>query len=118
MHGHVDGDLLAAADQDQVDVLDHAADRVTLDRLRQRQLVPTVDRQREQNVGARVGVQGALELAARQGDVPRVGAVAVEDGRDLAGPPGAPGAPLAELGARFGADADLGHDDDSSSGFG
>jgi hypothetical protein len=38
-------------------------------------------------------------------------------GRDPTGPPGAPGAPLAELGARFGADADLGHSADSSNEF-
>ena len=94
-------------------MLDDPADGVTLDRLRQRKLVATFDRQREQDVGTGVGVQRPLELPRRQGDVPRVRAVAVEHGGHLAGPPGAPGAPLAELGAPFGADADLGHDDDS-----
>ena len=111
--GHLDRDLLATAHEDQVDVLDHSADGITLDRLRQRELVAALDLQREQDVGTGVGVQSPLELATGQRDVAGVGAVAVQDGGHLAGPPGAPGATLAELCARFGADADLGHDDDS-----
>ena len=42
-------------------------------------------------------------------DVPRVGAVAVEHGGDLAGPAGPAGGALAELGAGLGGDLDLGH---------
>ena len=37
VHRDVDGDLLAALDDDQVDVLEGVLDRVTLDRLRQRE---------------------------------------------------------------------------------
>jgi len=41
----VDRDLLAAADGQQVDVAVGVLDRVTLDRLRDRQLVLAVDRE-------------------------------------------------------------------------
>jgi large subunit ribosomal protein L25 len=50
------------------------------------------------------------QLARGQRDVKYVGAVAVEDGGHLAGPAGTAGAALAELVARLGGDADLGHD--------
>jgi hypothetical protein len=45
----------------------------------------------------------------------RVGAVTIEDSGHLAGPAGAPGGTLTELGARLGGDAYLGHGENSSS---
>ena len=48
----VDGDLLALADDDEVDVLELALDRVDLDLLGQRQLGLAVDVELEQGVGA------------------------------------------------------------------
>ena len=104
----VDGDLLAAAHGQQVDVLEVALDRVALDRLRDGELLAALDVEGQQHVGAAVP-DGVGELAGRQGDVTRVGAVAVDDGRHLAGPAGAAGAALAELGARLGGQSDLGH---------
>ena len=50
----VDGDLLAAADGDEVDVLEDPADRVDLDLLGQRELRRAVDVELEQRVGAAV----------------------------------------------------------------
>ena len=47
----VDGDLLALADDDQVDVLDDRLDRVALDVLGQGQLLVAVDDDGEQGVG-------------------------------------------------------------------
>jgi hypothetical protein len=104
----VDRDPLAAAYQDQVEMLDDPADRVALDRLRECQLAAVCQLQLEEDVGT-VGAQRVLELARRQRNVPGVGAVAVEDGRDLARAPGTPSATLAELSARFGGNTDLGH---------
>jgi len=46
---------------------------------------------------------------AGQADVPRVAAVAVQDGGNAARAPHAAGRALAELGARLGGDAYLGH---------
>jgi hypothetical protein len=106
VHADLDGDLLAAADDHEVDVLEEALDRVPLDVLRQRQLVLAVDVQREQDVR---GLQGEHQLVAGQRDVPRVGAVAVQNcGHFLVTADAARGA-LAELGARLGGDTDLGH---------
>jgi hypothetical protein len=45
-----------------------------------------------------------------QADVARRSAVTVEDGRDLVAPTHPTRGALAELGTRFGVDADLGHD--------
>ena len=105
---HVDGDLLAAAHGQQVDVLVDALDRVALDRLRDGQLLAAFELEGEQHVGAAVA-DGVGELAGRQRHVARIGAVAVDDGGDLAGAAGAAGATLAELGARLGVQTDLGH---------
>ena len=105
---HVDGDLLAATHGEQVDVLEDALDRMALDRLRDRELIGAIDVEREQHVHAAV-LERLRELARRQRDVARVGSVAVDDGRDLAGAAGAAGAALAELGARLGGETDFGH---------
>ena len=103
----VDGDLLAAADQQQVDVLDVVAQRMADDGLRQRQLVAVGELQGQHRVGA--ALERVREVAGRQRQVPRVGAVAVQDGGDLAGAAGSPGTTLAELGADFGKQANLRH---------
>jgi hypothetical protein len=103
----VDGDLLAAADGDQVDVLERATNGVAHDDLRQSQLLALVGLQREQRVG--VVLEREHELVARQREVAGLVAVAVEHGGHLAGTAGAAGRTLAELGAGLGDDADLGH---------
>src|SRR5438105_6561389 len=107
MHRHVHGDLLALADGQQVDVLEVALDGMPLDGLRNGELL-TLDVEGEQDVRAAVP-DGVRELAGRQCDVPRVGAVPVDHGRHLAGAPGATCATLAEFGARLGVQSDLGH---------
>src|SRR6478609_6546647 len=105
----LDLDLLAAADDQQVDVLDDVLDRVALDVLGQGQDRLAVDLDLEQRV------RGALDrehgLVAREGDVDRLGAVPVQDGRDLVGATQAAGGALAELGAGGGGELDLGHGD-------
>ena len=74
----VHGDLLTAADQDQVHVLDGAPDRVPLHRLGQHQLVPAGQAiQPDQHVG---GLQRHHHVVAGQRDVPGVGAVAIQHG--------------------------------------
>ena len=50
----VDGDLLAAAHRQQVDVLVGALDRVALDRLRDRELLLALELERQQHVRAAV----------------------------------------------------------------
>ena len=105
---NVDGDLLAATDRQQVDVLVVALDRVALDRLRDGELLAALEFEGQQHVGAAV-LDRVGELARGQRHVARVGAVAVDDGRDLAGATGAAGTALAELGTRFGVQTDLGH---------
>ena len=52
VHGDVDGDLLALADDDQVDVLDDRLDRVALDVLGEGELLLAVDDDGEQGVGS------------------------------------------------------------------
>ena len=106
VHGDVDGDLLALADDDQVDVLEEALDRVALDLLGQRELLLAVDVMVEQGVRAAV-LERQHRVVARQGDVDRVVAVAVEDGGDLVGAADAAGGALAELGAGLGGDVAL-----------
>ena len=54
-------------------------------------------------------LRSAAAISRAGSDRWRVLAVTVEDGGDVAGPTGAAGAALAELGARLGVDADLGH---------
>ena len=89
----LDGHLLAAAHDDQVDVLDVAADRVDLQRLGQRERFRAVDVEGEHGVGAGVAQHGG-EVAGGEHQVLRVGAVAVEDGGDLAVAAGRREAPL------------------------
>ncbi len=60
----LDGHLLAAADHEQVDVLDAAADRVDVERLGQRQLLLAVDVEGQHRVGAGVPQHGG-EVTAR-----------------------------------------------------
>src|SRR5690606_16039523 len=96
VHGHVDGDLLALAHDDEVEVLDDLVHRVLLHILDERELALAVDLQVEHLVGL---ADDERRLVARQGDVHRLGAVAVDDGRDLAGGAQAAGEALAELGA-------------------
>ena len=111
--GDVDLDLLAAPDDDQVDVLDEALDRVALDLLRQREVaLAALDLDQQQGVG---GLQGQHGVVTGQRDVHRVTAVAVEDGGNLVVPADSAGSTLAELRTRFGLDLDLGHEMNSSS---
>jgi hypothetical protein len=107
LHRHLDGDALALADGDEVDVLEVALERVADDRLGQRQLVAVGRLQGEQLVG--VVLERQHELVARQGVVARGVTVAVQDGRHLVGPAHAARSTLAELGAGLSGDADLGH---------
>jgi len=103
----LDGDLLALADGDQVDVLEVALDRVAYDGLRKRELVSLGGLERQQGVG--VVPQRHHQVVAREGEVPGRVTVAVEDGRNLVGHPDPAGVALAELGTWLGDDADLGH---------
>src|SRR5664280_2916394 len=102
-----DGDLLALAHQQQVEVLQSPLDGVSGDRPRQRQL--GADPQVKAQQCVRAALERAHQVMARQADVAWRGPVAVEDGRHLSGPAGTASAALAELGARLGDDADLGH---------
>jgi hypothetical protein len=79
--GDVNGDLLALADGQQVDVLDDLLDGVALDVLDQGQVVFAVDVQGQQGVGNADREGGGLR---RKGDVDGLCAVAVDDRRDLA----------------------------------
>jgi hypothetical protein len=106
--GKVDRDLLAAADQEQVHVLDVVLQGVRGDGLGQRQLGLAVDGQRQNGVAA-VFTDHTGELKCRQSQVLGIGAVAVEDCGDLACAAGAAGSALAELGALLGSETDLGH---------
>ena len=78
----VDDDLLTAADDQEVDVLDVGADRVLHDRLGQRQLRGARDVERDDRVAALLA-DDPLELQLREREVLRVGAVPVQDGGDL-----------------------------------
>ena len=106
--GDVDGDLLALADDDEVDVLDDRLDRVALDVLGQGHLLVAVDDDREEGVGVLERHHGVV---ARQRDVHRLGAVAVHDGGDLVVAADLAGRALAELGAGLGLQRDgvVGH---------
>ena len=97
----LDGHLLAAADDEQVGVLDVAADRVDVERLGQRELLLAVDVEGQHGVGAGVAQHGG-EVVGGQQQVLRVGAVAVEHGGHLAVAAGAARCALAGLGAHGG----------------
>jgi hypothetical protein len=84
----LDGHLLAAAHDEQVGVLDVAADRVDLEGLGQRELFLALDVEGEHCVGAGVPKHGG-EVVGVELKVLRVGAVAVEDRGHLAEAPGA-----------------------------
>ena len=82
-HGDLDIDALVAVDQEEVDVLHAGADGVALDLLGQGQQALAVDVELDERV---VGAaQGETSVVLVQEDVARVGAVAVDDGGDLAG---------------------------------
>jgi len=106
VHGDVHGDLLAALDDQQVDVLDAALQRVALDLLGDRQMVLAGQVDRQQRVR---GLEREHRVVARQGHVDRIAAVPVQDGGDLVGATDAAGGALAELGALLGGNLDLGH---------
>src|SRR5882757_1298069 len=106
VHRHLDDDLLAALDDQQVDVLDVVADRVGDHGLGQRQLRATLQRDGEHGVAA-VVPQRAGEVQGRQREVHGLAAAAVEHGRDLAGAARATGRALPEFGTGFGVDTDL-----------
>ena len=89
-------------------MLEHPADRVDLDLLGQRELGVAVDVELEQRVRAAV-LEGHHRLVARQGDVDRVVAVAVDDGGDLVLAADPASGALAELGALLGGDLLGGH---------
>ena len=103
----VDGDLLALADGDEVDVLEGAADRVDLHLLGQRQLRRAVDVELQQRVGAAV-LERDPGLVTGQRDVDRLVAVPVDDSGHLVGAADPASGALAELGAGLGLDL-VGH---------
>src|SRR5690606_30510539 len=109
----VDGDLLAGADDDEVDVLDGAADRVTLDVLGQGHLLLALDVEGDDRV--RVVLEDEERVVGRHGEVLRRLTVAVEDRGDLVRAAGATGGTLAELGTDLGGEGGrvgrLGHGD-------
>src|SRR5665811_331967 len=97
--GHVNVDLFALADDNEVDVLDDRPDRVALDVLGQGQVVLAVDLDGEQGVG---DLEGQHRLVARQADVDRLGAVAVHDSGDVVCTPDGAGGTVAGRGAGYG----------------
>src|SRR6185312_6903613 len=96
VHGHVDGDLLALLHGQQVEVVDRLAQCVALDVLDQGEVGLALDVDGQQGVGRTDGQGGLLGW---QQDVQRLGAVAVDDGRDLEFAAGGAGSALAEVGA-------------------
>ena len=92
----LDGHLLAAAHDEQVGVLDVAADRVDVEGLGQRELLLALDVEGEHRVGAGVTEHGR-EVVGVELQVLRVLAVAVEDRGNLAVAPGAARCALAGL---------------------
>src|SRR5205807_6698374 len=85
----VDGDLgrddLVAAHDHEVDVVDGALHRMTLEVAGHGQMGFAVDVHGDQGVEAGVAGEGVAQLAAVDGQGHRVGAVAVQHGRHLAG---------------------------------
>jgi len=101
-------DLLAARDDQQIDVLDVAPERMHGDGLGQRELWPARQVEAEYGVAALLAHHPG-ELQRGQRHMQRVAAVPVEHRGDLAGASGTAGGALAELGARLGGQTDLGH---------
>ena len=92
---HVDGDLLAAAHEQEVDVLERAADGVALHGLGQREFGATLEAlEQQEDVRA---LERAHEFVARQADVARRRAVAVQDGGNAVVAADATGGTLTEL---------------------
>src|SRR5690606_36743579 len=97
----VDLNLLALLHDEEVDVLDDLAYRVLLDILDERELRAAFDVELEQRVGA---ADDERDLVARKCTVHGLGAVAVDDGGDLASSAQAAGEALAELVANLSVD--------------
>ena len=102
----VDGDLLALEHDDQVDVLDDRLDRVALHVLGQGELLLAVEDDGEQGVAR---LERLHRLVGSEGDVHRVGTVAVHDGGDLVVAADLASRALAELGAGLGVQGEVGH---------
>ena len=100
-------DLLTAAHDDQVDVVDALLQRVTLDVLGERELGAAVEIEAQQDVG--IAAKRQADLAGGKRDVARRLAMAIDDGGHQPGAPRATGSAFAELCALLGADTDLGH---------
>ena len=94
-------------------MLEDALDRVALNRLRDGELIGTIDIYGEEHVHPAV-LERLGELTGRNRYVPRVGTVAVDHSGDLAGAPGASRAALAELGTRLGGQTNFRHGRNSS----
>src|SRR5690606_37207156 len=106
----LDGDLLASASDDEVDVLDGAADRVALDVLGEGHLVAVLDL--EGDDGVRVVLEDEEGVVGGQREVAGSLAVPVEDGGDEVRAAGAARGTLAELGAEAGGEGGcVGHGD-------
>jgi hypothetical protein len=99
----LDGDLLALAHLDEVDVLEEALDRVGLDLLGQGQQRLALDVDVQQRVGATV-LERHHRVVPGQGDVLGVVPVAVDDRRHLVRATDASRSALAELGTGLGLD--------------
>ena len=109
-HGDLDLDALVAVHQEEVDVLHTGADGVALDLLGQGEKALAVDVEFDERVV--VVAQGEAGVVLVEEDVPRVGAVAVDDGGDLAGAAGPARGPLAEdgTGGALEGDGVVGHE--------
>src|SRR4029078_5178067 len=82
---HVDSHLLGHPDEEQVDMERPAVDRVDVDIVDEdRPRLLAVDREVDQGVGSQMAAK-LLEVVAVEGDVRGIDAVAIDDGRDLAG---------------------------------
>jgi len=103
----VDGDLLALADDHEVEVLEHTQHGVDLHVLDERELVASLDVEGDDLVGRAADDEEGLVVGQVQ--VHRVSAVTVEDGGDLAGAAGPAGGALAELGADGGGELVVSH---------
>src|SRR5690625_472938 len=99
VYGNLNGYLLAAAHEDQVDVFDVSADRVTLDVLGQSEALFTLNVEGQQRVGDLHRQEG---LVTGKGNVDRVNSATVENGGHEAGTARAAGSALTEFGTNFG----------------
>ena len=97
---------LSLVDDDEVDVLERALDRIALDVARLDEHRSAIDVHREHD--ARLA-QRKIKVAGGDCDVNHVGATAVDDGRDLALAADAAGGALAEIGAGNGRQCDGAH---------